>query len=75
LSRWGKVIVVDHLLSVAEEWAGFGEEWLFIRAAKRARRRSLSLRAFIRIGIGKWLMTFATERHWDTLVKMLNTET
>ena len=30
----------------------------------------MSLRAFVRIGIGKWLMTYATERHWDTLVKM-----
>jgi hypothetical protein len=27
------------------------------------------------LGIGRGIMTFATERHWDTLVKMLDTET
>jgi hypothetical protein len=67
--------VFPNLVVVAGEWAGLDEEWLFNRAAKRARRRNLILRAFVRIGIGKWLMTYATERHWNTLVKMLNTET
>jgi hypothetical protein len=68
-------VVFPHLVVVAGEWAGLDKEWLFNRAAKRARRRNLILRAFVRIGIGKWLMTYATERHWNTLVKMLNTET
>ena len=68
-------VLFPNLLSVAGEWAGFDEEWLFTEASKRAGRRSLSLRAFVTLGIGKWLMTFATERHWDTLVKMLKTET
>jgi hypothetical protein len=61
-------VVFPNLLVVAGEWAGFDEQWLFTEAAKRARRRSLSLRVFVRIGIGIWLMTFATERHWDRLV-------
>ena len=68
-------VVFPNLLTVAGEWAGFNEGWLFAEATKRARRRSLSLRAFVKLGIGKWIMTFATERHWDTLVKMLETET
>jgi hypothetical protein len=68
-------VVFPNLLTVAGEWAGFDEEWLFAQATKRARRRSLCLRAFVTQGIGKWLMTYATERHWDTLVKMLETET
>jgi hypothetical protein len=67
-------IVFSNLLVVAGEWAGFDEEWLITKATKRARRRSLFLRSFIRIGIGKWLTTYATERHWDTLVKMLDTK-
>ena len=67
-------VVFPNLLVVAGEWAGFDEEWLFTQATKRARKRSLSLRAFVRIGIGKWLMTYATERHWDALIKMLKTE-
>jgi hypothetical protein len=68
-------VVFPNLLTVAGEWAGFDEEWLFTEATKRARTRSLSLRAFVRMGIGKWLMTYATERHWDTLVNTLETET
>ena len=67
-------VVFPNLLVVAGEWAGFDDEWLFTQATKRAWRRSLSLRAFVRIGIGKWLMTFGTERHWDTFVKMMDTE-
>jgi hypothetical protein len=68
-------VVFPNLLMVAGEWAGFDEEWLFTEATKRARTRSLSLRAFVRMGIGKWLMTYATEGHWDTLVNTLETET
>ncbi len=68
-------VVFPNLLTVAGEWAGFDEEWLFDMASRRARRRSLCLRAFVRMGVGKWLMTYATEEHWDTLVKMLETET
>ena len=67
-------VVFPNLLVVAGEWAGFDEEWLFTEVARRARNRSLILRAFVRIGIGKWIMTYATERHWDTLVEMLDTE-
>ena len=62
-------VVCPNLLVVAGEWAGFDEEWLSNEAAKRARMRSLVLRAFVRLGVGKWLMTSATERHWDTLIK------
>jgi hypothetical protein len=68
-------VVFPNQLVVAGEWAGFDEEWLFNGAAKRTRRRSVSLRAFVGIGIGKWLMTYVTEGHWDTLVTMLKTDT
>jgi hypothetical protein len=64
-------VVFPNLLVVAGEWAGFDEEWLFSQAAKRARKRSLSLRAFVKIGIGKWLMTFGTERHWVRLARIV----
>jgi hypothetical protein len=29
---------------------------------------------FVGMGIGKWLMTYATEPHWDTLIKMIDTD-
>ena len=67
-------VVFPNLLSVAGEWAGFDEEWLFTEIAKRARRRSLILRAFVKLGIGKQLMTFATERHWERLLDLLANE-
>jgi hypothetical protein len=68
-------VVFPNLLSVAGEWAGFDEEWLFVETTKRAKKRNLILRAMVRLGIGKWLMTFATERHWVRLVEMLGKET
>ena len=34
----------------------------------------MRLRTFVRTGIGKLLMTSATERQWDTLFKMMDTE-
>ena len=68
-------VVFTNLLSVAGEWAGFNEEWLLAEATKRAKKRSLFLRGFVWSGVGKRLMTFATERHWDRLVELLGDET
>ena len=64
-------VVFLNLLSVAGEWAGFNEEWLFAEATKRAKKRSLFLRGLVWSGVGKRVMTFATERHWDRLVELL----
>jgi ornithine carbamoyltransferase len=67
-------VVFLNLQTVAGEWAGLNEEWLFAEAAKRAKKRSLFLRGFVWSGVGKRLMTFATERHWDRLVELLGEE-
>ena len=64
-------VVSPNLLTVAGEWAGFDEGWLFAEVTRQARRRSPVLRALVRLGIGKWVMTFATERHWHRLVEMM----
>jgi hypothetical protein len=68
-------VVFPNLLSVAGEWAGFDEEWLVNEVTKQVRRRGLVLRTLVKLGIGRKIMTFATERHWRKLVEMLNTET
>jgi hypothetical protein len=68
-------VVFPNLLSVAGEWAGFDEEWLVQEVTKQARRRSPVLRMLVKLGIGKTVLTFATERHWVRLVEMLGTET
>jgi hypothetical protein len=67
-------VVFLNLLTVAVEWAGFDEEWLFGEATKRAKKRNLILRAMVGLGIGKWLMTYATEEHWVTLVELVGEE-
>jgi hypothetical protein len=67
-------VVFGNLFTVAGTWSGFNEEWLFTEVAKRARKRSLSLRMFVSTGIGKWLMTSATDRHWVTLIKLMGTD-
>jgi hypothetical protein len=68
-------VVFPNLLSVAGEWAGFDEEWLVHEVTKQAGRRSPVLRTLVRLGIGRPVLTFATERHWRKLVEMLGTGT
>jgi hypothetical protein len=68
-------VVFLNLLTVAGEWAGFDEEWLFAEATKRAKKQNLILRAMVRLGVGKWLMTYATEGHWAKLVELVGNET
>jgi hypothetical protein len=67
------VVYVNQFV-VTGEWAAFNEEWLFKDAAKRARRRSLALRLFVKAGVGKWIMTYATEEHWATIVKLIESD-
>jgi hypothetical protein len=64
-------VVSPNLFSLAGEWAGFDEEWLFGEATRRARKQSFLLRAMVGLGIGKWVMTFGTERHWARLVELM----
>src|SRR3954447_14412529 len=68
-------VVFPNLLSVAGEWAGFDEEWLVHEVGKQATRRSPVLRTLVKLGAGRKVLTFATERHWRKLVEMLGTET
>jgi hypothetical protein len=67
-------VVFLNLLTVAGEWAGFDEDWLFREATKRARKRSMFLRMLVKLGIGKKIMTYATERDWVELVAMVGSE-
>jgi hypothetical protein len=68
-------VVFWNLLSIAGEWDGFNEKRLFAEATKRAKKRSLFLRGFVWSGVGKRVMTFATERHWHRLVELIGEET
>jgi hypothetical protein len=64
-------VVSPNLLAVAGEWSGFDEGWLFSEATRRARKRGLVLRLLVGLGVGKWPMTLATERHWERIVEMM----
>jgi hypothetical protein len=68
-------VVFPNLLSIAGEWAGFDEEWLVQEVTKQARRRSPVLRMLVNLGIGRTVLTFATERHWRKLVEMMDAKT
>ena len=65
-------VVSPNLLTVAGEWAGFDEQWLHTEARKRAEHRGFWLRFWVFIGIGRGLMTYATERHWHRIVVLLS---
>jgi hypothetical protein len=64
-------VVFPNLLSIAGEWVGFDEEWLVHEVTKQAKRRSPVLRTLVKLGIGRKIRTFATERHWVRLVEMM----
>lgn len=64
-------VVSANLLTVAGEWAGFDEEWLHDEAHKRADFRSPWLRFWVWIGLGRKLMTYATEGHWQEIVALV----
>lgn len=66
-------VVSPNLLTVAGEWKGFDEQWLHAEARKRADHRSLWLRFWVFVRIGRVLMTYATERHWHRIVALLPT--
>ncbi len=52
-------------------WDAFDEAWLHAEARKRAESRSLSLRLWIWSGVGRRLMTYATDEHWREIVKLV----
>jgi hypothetical protein len=56
---------------VAGAWQGFDESWLHTEARRRAERRNLWLRFWVFLGIGRWPMAYATERHWRRIVELL----
>lgn len=66
-------VVGPNLLTVAGEWVGFDEEWLHTEARKHAEHRSFCLRFWVFVGVGRWLMTYATKRHWRRIVSLLPT--
>ena len=64
-------IVSSNLFSVAGEWAGFDEDWLYSKIIRCCKRKGVFIRFWVGIGIGKLFMTWATERHWRKLAKLL----
>jgi hypothetical protein len=64
-------VVSANLHVTAGEWAGFDEQWLHSEARKRAEHRSLWLRFWIFMRIGRKRMTDATEHDWQRMVALL----
>lgn len=66
-------VVYLNCWSVAGVWAAFDDEWLHAEAKKHAERHSLWIRFWVFVGPGRYLMTYATERHWRWMVERLRT--
>jgi hypothetical protein len=66
-------VVSVNLLVPAGVWLGFDEEWLHAEARKRAESRSLWLRIWVWSGVGRKLMTYATEEHWQEIITQVKT--
>ena len=67
-------VVSANLLTVAGEWAGFDEVWLHDEARKRAENRSLWLRFWVWAGLGRKMMTYATEGHWQEIISLVQAD-
>jgi hypothetical protein len=63
-------VVLRNMMSIAGEWAGFNESWIYAECEKRARRRSLLLRLAVACGFGL-LVRWATARYWSQLGAMI----
>ena len=65
-------VVFLNLYSVAGVWEGFHETWLHTDARKRAEHRSLWLRFWVSIGIGRWLMTPVGGSDWRRILSLMD---
>ena len=61
-----------NLWSIAGEWAGFEEQWLYERAARHARHRSLLVRSFAFLHRRLWWLTWLGDRDWHRMVRQLD---
>ena len=65
-------VVSGNLLAVAGVWQGFDEAWLCAAARRRAEQRALSvgigMRLWVRYGLGRRMMTYATAQHWRAIM-------
>jgi hypothetical protein len=66
-------VVCLNCWSVAGVWTAFDADWLHSAARRNAEHRSLWLRFWIFVRIGRRFMTYATERHWNRIVFLLST--
>lgn len=64
-------VVSPNLLTVAGEWGGFDEEWLFARIVRNLRDRPRRTRFRAWFPLTRRPMIYATERHWTTLVELV----
>lgn len=61
-------VLFPNLMSVAGEWAGFDAEWLHRSIIRFQRGKRPFLRFLVVTGVGRWIVTWATEAHWKKLV-------
>lgn len=68
IELWEVAPVVGlNLLSPAGAWAGFDEAWLHTECEKRACRRSLALRMWVKSGLANRYRRWATQESWDRI--------
>ena len=64
-------VVSGNLLTPAGVWDGFEDDWLHAEARKRAESRSHWLRFWVWTSFGRKLMTYATEKHWQEIIALV----
>jgi len=58
--------------TVAGEWAGFDEEWLCAQIMRNLRDRPRRTRFVAWFPLTRWMMIYASERHWKRLVELVH---
>ena len=64
-------VVSPNLLTVAGEWAGFDDEWLYSQIQRNLRDRPRRTRFWSWFRLTRGPMLYATERHWTRLVELV----
>jgi hypothetical protein len=64
-------VVYLNLWIPAGEWEGFDDEWLCEKILHNLHHRSRRIRFMAWFPLQRWAMTYASERHWVVLMRMM----
>lgn len=57
--------------SVAGVWEGFDQSWLAESIVRRGKAKRIAVSLSLKLGLGRLLMTWETEQHWERVLALM----